>query len=369
MLLYNLKSSLRNLRKNILFSILNLTGFTVGFTVCIVLSLFIFKEFTVDTGFDNHKNIYRLIDSTSNSSKMDYDIASALKEKFPDITQATTVYYSGLNLPMYIKSVKRTDYVLIKEMISTKNDFFRIFTLQVLVGDKDKPFSDLNSIVITRSTANKLFGKTDVVGEIVHFDNSLELRVSAIVEDMPENSSLRADLFFNSENEKLRFSQTCHGTEKGNICYNPVDLYVLIDAKKDASSVQKKVNSEFPTNKSNTKGVIFQPLDNIYLTQGIKENDNRSGSKGLIYIFISTALLILLLSVINYIIFTLSRYFSTLKIIGIRITNGANSNQLKQYFYIDITLTVLVSFLAALYLASAILPFIEKLLDSKLEFS
>jgi len=79
-------------------------------------------------------------------------------------------------------------------------------------------------------------------------------------------------------------------------------------------------------------------------------------------------LLILLLSVINYIIFTLSNYFSTLKIIGIRITNGANSNQLKQYFYIDITLTVLVSFLAALYLASAILPLIEKLLDSNLEF-
>ena len=79
MLLYNLKTSLRNLRKNKLFSILNLTGFTVGFTVCIVLSLFIFKEFTVDTGFDNHKNIYRLIDLVSNSSKMDYDIASELK--------------------------------------------------------------------------------------------------------------------------------------------------------------------------------------------------------------------------------------------------------------------------------------------------
>ena len=368
MLLYNLKTSLRNLRKNKLFSILNLTGFTVGFTVCIVLSLFIFKEFTVDTGFVNHKNIYRLIDSTSTSSKMDYDIASELKEKFPDIPQAAPVYYSGLNLPLYIRSVKRTDYVLIKEMISTKNDFFRIFTLHVLAGDKDKPFSDLNSIVITRSTANKLFGKTDVLGEIVHFDNSLELRVSAIVEDMPENSSLRADLFFNSENEKLRFSQTCHGTEKGNICYNPVDLYVLINEKKDASSIQKEVNSEFPTNKSNTKGVLFQPLVNIYLTQGIKENDNRSGSTGLIFIFISTALLILLLSVINYIIFTLSNYFSTLKIIGIRITNGANSNQLKQYFYIDITLTVLVSFLAALYLASAFLPLIEKLLDSKLEF-
>jgi putative ABC transport system permease protein len=366
MLLYNLKSSLRNLKKNRLFSFLNLTGFTVGFTICIVLSLFIFKEFTVDKSFINHRNIYRLIDTTHNSPKMDYDIAASLKQKFPDIFQAAPVFYFSLNNPMYIKSVRGTDYLLIKEIISTTNDFFQIFKTDVLVGDKKNPFSDLNSVVITRSTANRLFGKTEVLGEIIHLDSSLELPVSAVVDDMPENSSFGADLFFNSANEKLRFSQSCHGTEKGNVCYNPVDVYVLINAKKEMSSLQDKVNSEFPPNKSNTTGIHFQPLTDIYLTPGIKENENRTGSKGLIYIFLSTTLLILLLSVINYIIFTLSRYFGALKTVGIKITNGANSSQLKQYYFTDITLSVILSFLLALYLASAILPIIENLLDSKL---
>lgn len=368
MLLYNLKSALRNLKKNKLFTILNLTGFTVGFTVCIVLSLFIFKELTVDSGFNNQKHIYRLIDSTSNSSKMDYDIADALKDQFPDISLAAPVYYISPDRPRYIKSTKGTDNMLVKEVISTNNTFFKIFNLDVLVGDKRNPFSDLNSIVITRFTANRLFGKTDVLGEIINLDNSLELSVSAVIEDMPKNSSLGADLFLNSENEKLRFSQSCHGTQNGNICYNPFDVYVLINAKKDASSIQKEINSNFPSNKSNTKGVHFQPLVNIYLTQGIKGNENRAGSKGLVYIFISIALLILLLSVINYLIFILSKYFNTLKAIGIKITNGANSNQLKQYFYTDISLSILTSFFAALYLSSTILPLIENLLDSKLEF-
>lgn len=275
MLLYNLKSSLRNLRKNKLFSFLNLTGFTVGFTVCIVLSLFIFKEFTVDTSFENHKNIYRLIDTIRNSSKMDYDLASALKERFPDITQAAPVFYSSLNTPQYVKTVNGTYYILIKEIISTNNAFFKIFTLPVLVGDKVNPFSDLNSIVITRSTALKLFGKTDVLGEILHLFNSLELPVSAVVEDMPENSSLAVDLFFNGENEKFRFSQNCNGTENGNVCYNPVDLYVLTNKETDVASIQKKVNSGFPSNKSKTMGVFFQPLHDIYLTQEIKDNENK----------------------------------------------------------------------------------------------
>jgi putative ABC transport system permease protein len=368
MLIHNLKSSLRNLRKNKLFSFLTLSGFTVGFTICILLSLFLFKEYSVDKSFKDYQNIYRLIDTTKNSPKMDYDIASSLKEKFPDITNAAPVFYSGMNKPMYIKSVKSTDYSLIQEMISTNNNFFQIFSVEIIEGDKKHPFSDLNSMVISRSTAIKIFGKTDVLGEVIHMDNSLEFPVSAVVEDLPENSSIRADLFFNSENEKLRFSQSCHGTDKGMVCYNPVDIYVSVNSKTDGSSIQEKVNSQFPLNKSNTKGVFFQRLDNIYLTQGINGNDNKAGSKGLIYIFISTTILILLLSIINYIIFTLSQYFGALKTVGIKITNGASNSQLNKYYITEITLSVFLSFLAALYLASAILPFIEKLLNSKLYF-
>src|ERR1035437_2058659 len=299
MLIYNLKCYLRNLKNNKHLSFLNLTGFSVGFSICIVLSSFIFKEYTVDTSFDNHKNIYRLIDTIRNSPRMDYDIASALKEKFPDISQGTTVFYLSLNPPQYVKSINGTDFVQIKELISTNNEFFRIFTLPVLVGDKENPFSDLNSIVMTRSTAFKLFGKIDVLGEILQFDSSIKLPISAVIEDMPENSSLSADLFFNSQNEKFRFSQACNG----GVCYNPVDLYVLTNEGTKVAMVQKKVNSGFPSNKSKTSAVSFQPLTEIYLTHSIQENGNRTGSMGLIFIYITTAILILLLSVINYINF------------------------------------------------------------------
>jgi len=332
--------------------------------VCIVLSLFIFKEFTVDTSFVNHNAIYRLIDTIRNSPKIDSDIASSLKQQFPDIVQATPAFQYSLNPPQYVKSVKGSDFVMIKDVMSINNDFFRIFTLPVLVGDKETPFADLNSIVITRSTALKLFGKTDVTGEILHFDSSMELPVSAVVEDLPENSSLSADLFFNSENENFRFSQSCNS----GVCYNPADIYVLINGKTDVASIQKKVNSAFPSNKSKTSGVSFQPLPDIYLAQGIQENGNRAGSNGLINIFITIGLLILFLSVINYINFTLSKHISALKVVGIQITNGANSKQLKQYYLTDIALSVFVSFCLALYLASVILPFIGKILDSKLDF-
>jgi putative ABC transport system permease protein len=364
MLSYYLKCVLRNLSNNKLISFLNLTGFSVGFSVCIILSLFIFKEYSVDTGFTNYKNIYRLIDTVRNSPRMDYDIASALKDKFPEISQATPVFYLSLNPPHYVKSVKGTDFVLIKDLISTNNAFFRIFTIPVIVGDKEKPFSDLNSIVITRSTALKLFGRIEVLGEMLQLSGFHNLPVSAVVEDMPENSSMNSELFFNSENEMFRFSQSC----TGGVCYNPVDLYVLTREGTDVPMLQKKLNSGFPLNKSKTTAVSFQPIHDIYLTQGIQENENRNGSMGMIYIFIAIVLLILFLSVINYINFTLSKHFSALKLIGIRITNGANSNQLRHYYITEITFSVLIAFFIALYIASAILPSVEKLLDTRLNF-
>jgi putative ABC transport system permease protein len=362
--IYNLKCSLRNIRNSKLLSFLNLTGFTVGFTICIIISLFIFKEYTVDTGFENHKNIYRLIDAERNSPKMDYDIAAALKQKFPEISQATTVFNLSFNTSQYAKSVNRTEYVLVKEIISTNNSFFRIFTLPVLVGNKESPFADLNSIVITRSTALKLFGKIDVLGEIIQFASSIKLPVSAVIEDIPENSSMNADLFFNSENKMFRFSESCNG----GVCFNPVDLYLLTNSETNIKTLQKKVNSEFPENKSKTSAVFFQPLTNIYMNPGIQENTNRSGSKGLIYVFITTALLILFLSVINYVNFTLSKHLNSLKVIGIKITNGADSNHLKKYYLTEIAISVFISILVALYFASGIIPFVEKLLNAKLNF-
>jgi putative ABC transport system permease protein len=364
MFVFNLRSSFRNILKDKLFAFFNLSGFALGFTVCILLSLFIFRELTVDREFKNYKNIFKLIDTVQNMAKMDCDIALALKENFPDIIQSSPVFYYNMNPPQYIKKIQGSEFVMIKELISTNNDFFRIFSLNILIGDKNNPFSDLNSIVLTESTALKIFGKIDVLGEVVRLEKSLEVHVSAVVQDIPENSSLNADLFFNSENEMFRFSQSCNG----GVCFNPSDVYVLKNPKVGINNLKKIINSKFPTNKSNTKGILLQPLKEIYLTQGIKGNINRIGSIGLITIFITIAVLVMLMSVVNYVNFTLLRQLNAMKSLGIRIANGANTRQLKGFYLTDTTLSVLISFLLALYLASAILPFVETLLGSDLNF-
>ena len=364
MIVYSIITSIRSILKDKIFSFFSITGFAFGFTVCILISLFVFKELTVDKGFLNNDRIYRLIDTVGNNSKMDFEIAGSIKEKFPEIIYSAPVFYQYLNPPQYTKAVNGSDFVLIKELISTNNDFFKVFSLPVLVGDKDHPFPDLNSIVLTRSTAIKIFGKTDCAGELIKVENLFEVRVSAVIEDFPENSSLNADAFFNCENKMFRFSQYCNG----GVCHYPSSVYFLTRPGTDYKSLLVKINSGFPENKSGTHGVVFQKITDIYLSQGISNSENRAGSTGLIVVFMTIAILVLMLSVINYTNFTILRQIKTLKGLGIRIVNGANPGQLKIYCITETLLSVLISFLAALYFTSVLIPFIETLLDSKLHF-
>jgi putative ABC transport system permease protein len=98
MLTHHLKLSIRNLQKNKLFSILNIGGFAVGFAVCMILALFAYKEKTVDTGYKNHRDIYRLVDANHNSTRIDYDLTRKLAEKYPEIEMAILLNYTTFDI-------------------------------------------------------------------------------------------------------------------------------------------------------------------------------------------------------------------------------------------------------------------------------
>ncbi len=320
---HHIKQSFRSLKKNKLFSFLNIGGFAVGFAVCMVLALYTYKENNVDKGFPAHSTIYRLIDDKTNSSRIDFEFAQTLKEQYSDIKFAIPLNYVSLSEEkVFIKTLNGTDYIKSKAMISTTNDFFKAFSVPIISGNPNAPFTNLNSVVITESAANRLFGKTDVVGEIINFADIFELPVSAVSEDLPANSSFDADVFYNGENEKFRFSSSTYN----GIKYNPLDIYVQLNEQADAEQFAALVNKNIPANKSRLESIRLQPLTDIYLATGIEGNRNKAGSLGMMRVFLSISILIMLLSVINYVNFSLSKQLSTLKEIGIKITMAPEQN-------------------------------------------
>ena len=360
----NIKQSFRSLKHNKLFSFLNIGGFAVGFAVCMILALYAHKEYSVDEGFKNHSKLYRLIDTKRNSSRVDYDLAKSLKEQYPNIKLAVPfnfIPFSEGNV--FMKKQGSDDFIQSKAMISTTNDFFEAFSIPIIAGNRNAPFADLYSVVITKNAAQKLFGKTDAVGEIVNFAGMFEIPVSAVCEDLPENSSFEANIFYNSENENFRFSQSC----SGNVCCNPVDVYVQLNENVNVNQFATMLNDNFPDNKMSTKNIILQPLTDIYLEQGIDGSSNKAGSMGMIRIFLSIAVLIMLLSVINYINLSISKRLTTLKDIAIKVTNGAGASQLRAYYFVEVSISVFIAFVFAIGIIALVLPIASQLLGTTLK--
>nr|WP_321353982.1 ABC transporter permease [uncultured Draconibacterium sp.] len=360
----NINQSFRSLKYNKLYSFLNIGGFAVGFAVCMVLALYSHKEYSVDKGFVNYSNLYRVIDTERNSSNIDYDLAQSLKDQYPDIKLAVPFnYVSFAEEKVYLKKLEGEDFIQSKAMISTNNDFFNAFSIPIITGNSKMPFADLNSVVITKSVAQKLFGRTDVTGEIINFSSIFEVPISAVCEDLPENSSFEADVFYNSDNENFRFSRSC----TNGICCNPMNIYIQLNNKVDIDQFTALVNQNVPANKMSTENIRLQPLTDIYLETGIEGNENKAGSIGMIRIFLSIAILIMLLSVINYVNLSISKQLSTLKNIAIKVTNGAGAKQLRAYYLTDVSISVLIAFLLAIGIAALILPFAGQLLGTTLK--
>src|SRR5664279_5269154 len=126
---HDIKLTFRNLKRNKLYSALSISGFAVGFAVCIIIALYTYNEFTIDHCYPNYDRITRVIDAKSNNCDLDYNLNAILREKYPEVEQACPVMLVG-GLDLTVKTDKH--FTRFKGMISTTNDFYKMFSIRVV---------------------------------------------------------------------------------------------------------------------------------------------------------------------------------------------------------------------------------------------
>jgi len=360
MLLYNLKLVFRNLIKNKLYSFLSITGFAIGFAVCIVIALFTYNEFTVDHCYPNYSQIYRIVNEKHKSCMIDYNFNKVFSDNNPEILTTCPIQIQT----DWVFSVKSEDrYTKSTGLISTNNDFFKLFSVRVLNAISKSPFPDNHSAIITESLVKKLFKiGEDPLGKPIKIANTYEATISAIVEDLPINSSIKATVFLNSENEDFRFNRNCNG----DICINPINHFLLLNEKTNPRDFEVKLNQNIGTYKFAIDSIGIQKLSDIYLDSTIEDNNNLQGNRNLIIVFIAIGLLIMMLSVINYLNYNLSLQYAKMRDIGIKRINGAGFRHLIGYYLTDVSVGVLISVDIALIIVGIFISNINGLLNKQL---
>ena len=367
MIFHYLKTAFRSLQRNKLYSILIIGGFAVGFTVCIIIGLYTYSEFSVDTGIKDHERIYRLVDVNSKffdekTTAFDYNLGNLLRNNYSEIESVAPYRISSSNSSSLLTENMSYKY---DYSMNTTDEMFDLLSLKVIERSKNNNLLDNNSVVLTKSIADKIFEGGNAIGKRIVLDDmqGTELFVSAIVEDLPQNTSFpNISVFLNIE-RNMQWSQM----KRDGYSVKPVNYYVKLIDNINPLDFTDKLNSSLINYQKIHDQVELQPISYIYLhSDDIQDAAfyTKKGNTKLILLLGSIAILILLLSIINYINYSIAQHQSQIKNIGIRKTYGASLSNIFKYFLSESFIGAFIAIALSLILLFYLLPVANQLLKS-----
>lgn len=363
----------RNLMKNRIFSFINILGLTIGITVCLLIYLFILNEFSFDQFHAQKKNIYRVMRSFgANKEKAPYlsgPYAPALLNDFPgEIQKAIRVFPTnglislGANGTTGVTGTAGAAAFNEKKLLLADAGFFTLFSFPLVKGNPATVLQDPGNAVLTESTAKKYFGSEDPMGKIIQLDKNRQFKVAGIIKDIPSNSHLDFDLVL---------PLAIYANEDWFKAWIDNNFFTYV--KLDEHVNQARLEQRFPAfiNKYMGKelaryGIHFDlaltPLTEIYFEDASDFDNVRHGDKKVVYIFLSIAVLILLIACINFMNLSTIRAVERSKEVGLRKVMGALRPHLISQFIGESILLTLLSCLLALGLLQVLMPFYNHIL-------
>ncbi|HLL42529.1 MAG TPA: ABC transporter permease, partial [Segetibacter sp.] len=228
-----LKVAIRNLWKNKAFSAINIFGLAIGIGTCLLITLYVLDELSFDKFNKKSDRIYRAdVDLKFGGAEQKFAVncaplAFTMVKDYPQIENAVRFRNYG---PSVVK--KSSQNIQEQSIIYTDSTLFDVFTIPMLAGNPKKALTEPNSVVVTESIAKKYFGKTDVVGKQLLFDNKNLYSVTGVIKDMPQNSHFNFDFF-------ISLASDPRSREDNWLSYN-FNTYLLLRPGIDPKVVQAK---------------------------------------------------------------------------------------------------------------------------------
>jgi putative ABC transport system permease protein len=367
-----LKSALRFLKQNKIFSCINALGLSVALAASFIILLFVINELSYNHCHKNRKQVFRVlnyyVDFKNTMSGTPYILASALKDQFPQIEKAVPErFLRGFRLK------SKDEYINVPDALATNSDIFGIFTLPLIMGSSDQNIlDDQNSIVLSRDLALKLFPDQKPVGkEIIGIVDNEEhvFVVKGVFENIPENSTFRAGCIVNSKWTLAPINRTFKTTNADkDWTMNFWITWVMLSKDCDARSLENQFRS-FETKNISEKPVFqysLQNLSDVYLHSDDVMNPGIQGNINNIRLFSAIALLIIIVAAINYIILSTAVSSGRTREIGMRKTFGAGNNNIKSQLFSESILLSLLVLPIALILMMVFMPYAGKLFEKQL---
>lgn len=358
-----IKIAFRNLWKHKAFSFINILGLTVGMTACFLIFLYVRFELSYDAFNTKADRIYRVVTDIKTPSEVikaggpSWAAPPNLKDEFPEIEAFVRISTNNM-------LVRKGDIKYQEENAAYADSaFFQVFDMKLLQGDPQKALNDQMSVVLSETTAKKYFGSNNPVGQtLLLTGDGIPATVTGLMQDMPENSQVKADMLISMSTLSKRFNP---GLDEQWGSYGS-SAYLLLKPGTNAKALEAKFPA-FVKKRNGTREqesqmyatLLLEPLREVYLysTRG----SARTGNINNVYIFSIVAVFILLIACINFINLTTARSTERAKEVGIRKVVGAIKGQLTRQFIGESVILSLLALLLTIGLAALLLPLFNQL--------
>jgi len=355
-----LKTALRHIRRNKLFTGLNIFGLATGLACSILIFLWVQDELSFDRFNPGADRIFRLTARVKDidGAQVPTPFAAVLKNRISGIKNATRI------CPLEKIITVGTNKFNEKRMYYVDSNFLPIFNYPLLRGNKASVLLDPNSVVLTEATAIKYFGGVEqAMGKSIYIDNDIKgttLQVTGILKNVPANSHLQFDLLLPIENCDKQVDSSAPWRYFSNYVY-----FQLADQVKPNAAVLHRVEKQLDIIRDqaivNTQAVpatVFaQPLTDIHLYSHFSSDIEGQGNIQYVRMFSLAAVFIIFIACINFMNLATALSGGRAKEVGLRKTIGALRGQLIRQFIGESMLLAFIGLGVALLLAYAALPF------------
>ncbi len=374
MIRYHLTYALRHLVKNKLYTGLNLVGLSLGLACSALIGLWVKSELSYDRFHEKSDRIYRVIATFANESTVINQavtnslLGPTLIKDMPEVEQAVRIDPSDATVAVGNKT-------FLERGVITDQSFLNVFDFKLLSGDRNSALKEPYSVILSQSMAEKYFGESDPVGQLVKIfgydrdGNGAQYKVTGVIENCPTNSQFFYDYVISFSTAET-FDPDLLKSETW--LRNNVYTYILLRENSDVVALQAKLPALIETYMGESMRAnnfhyecALQPFTDVHLHSNLSYEIGPNGSISYVIIFGTVGIIILLLACINYINMSTAYATERLKEVGIHKVLGAFKRQLVTRYLTESWLLAVISLVIAFGWIELSRPLFESISGTK----
>ncbi|HMG89706.1 MAG TPA: ABC transporter permease [Chryseolinea sp.] len=372
---------MRNLKRQKLFSTINLLGLTVSIASTLIIYLFVSHELSYDSFHPNVERLYRVNqtfiwseDRTNQFSRTGPGVAHAMIEELPEVEMVSSFHTPGDFIITYVSPSGEVIAFEENKVLAADSNFFKVFNYPLISGDEISALMEANSLLMTQSTARKYFGTENPVGKMVQLSGlnggqGQTFQVAGVLENTPDNSTMEFEVLLSMKS----FPQV--GLRYWSWVWTQLETFVLLRADADIDKVREKLKA-IPRKRAEesirgSMGVTYdeyiksgkswdlflQPITKLHMPDDpVIGSFPNIGNRKTVYSFIGAAIFIALLSCINFMNLSTAQFTRRIKEVSVRKILGLGKKELSLSYFFEALTFCFMALLVAIALSQLLLP-------------